>query len=99
MIHYEIKAIPAPGQAQALIGTVAAYRDLLSKHGAKSAESYVVAAGNDVGSLVHIISYDTIAAAEKVQAAVQNDADWNALQTEVAPLVASYSITTLNQLA
>ena len=98
MIHYGIQAIPAPGKGQALLETVPTYKKLLAKHGAKSAQSFIVAAGQDVGSVFHVVAYETIAAAEKVQDAVRNDGEWNDLQAKVAPLVASYSITTLAEL-
>ena len=99
MIHYGIHAIPAPGQAEALAGTVATYQKLLKKHGAKSVQSFTVAAGQNVGSVFHVVAYETMSAAEKVQDAVRTDKEWKALQAKVSPTVASFSITTLAELA
>ena len=98
MIHYGIHAVPAPGQAAALAGAVGTYQKLLTTHGAKSVQSFVVAAGQDVGSVFHVVAYDTMSEAEKVQDAVRTDPVWQDLQDKTASMVASYSITTLAEL-
>jgi hypothetical protein len=95
MVHYGIHAIPAPGQAEALAGAVPAYQKLLAAHGAKSVQSFVIAAGQNVGSVFHIVAYDSMADAEKVQGAVRDNAEWKDLQAKTGPMVASYSINTL----
>ncbi len=98
MVYYGIHAIPAPGQAEALAGSVSTYQKLLRAHGAKSVESFAIAAGQNVGSLFHIVGYETMSDAEKVKGAVRNDAEWKDLQAKVGPMVASLSINTLESL-
>ena len=99
MVHYGIHAIPAPGQAEGLAAAVAPYQKLLSKHGAKSVESFVISAGQNVGSLFHIVGYENSADAEKVRDAVRNDAEWKDLQAKIGQMVASLSINTLDSLS
>jgi hypothetical protein len=98
MIYYGIHAIPAPGQAGALAGAVAPYQKLLSAHGAKSVESFVISAGQNVGSLFHIVGYENSTDAEKVRDAVRDDPEWKDLQTKIGSMVASLSINTLDAL-
>jgi hypothetical protein len=99
MVYYGIHAIAAPGQAEALAGSVPTYQKLLEAHGAKSVQSFVIAAGQNVGSIFHIVGYDSMSDAEKVKDAVRNDAQWKDLQAKTGPMIASYSINTLEALS
>jgi hypothetical protein len=99
MIHYAIHAIPTPGQSDPLAQTVPSYQKLLLAHGAKSVQSFVVGAGPDVGSLMHIVGYEDSAAAEKVRDAVRNDAEWKSLQDTVNSKIANLTIGTLYEVS
>jgi hypothetical protein len=99
MIHYAIHAIPTPGQSDALAQSVPEYQKLLRKYGAKTVQSFVVGAGPNVGSLMHLVGYEDSATAEKVRDAVQNDKEWKTLQGTVNSKIASLTIGTLFEIS
>ena len=98
MVYYGIHAIPTPGKAGDLAASVPGYHKLLTATGAKSVQSFVLTAGQNVGSLFHIVGYEKTADAEKVRDAVRNDGEWKDMQAKVGPITGSLSINTLEAL-
>lgn len=98
MVYYGIHAIPTPGKGGDLAASVPAYQKLLTDTGAKSVESFVITAGQNVGSLFHIVGYEQTADAEKVRDAVRNNGAWKDMQAKVGPMTGSLSINTLEPL-
>lgn len=98
MIYYGIQATPTPGGYGALKELVPPYAKLLKANGAKSVQSFVMSSGQSVGSIAHIVGFADHAAASKAGEALRANSEWTKLQERGAPVIASLSINTLQEL-
>lgn len=98
MIYYGVQASPTPGGYQTLKELAAPYAKLLKANGAKSVQSFVVGAGQNVGTIAHVVGFADREAAGKAGEALRANSEWTKLQERGAPVISSLTINTLHEL-
>ena len=98
MIYYGVQATAAPGGYPKVKELCAPYAKLLKANGAKSVQSFVVSAGQNVGTIAHLIGFADRDAAGKAGEALRANSELTKLQERGGPVIASLTINTLQEL-
>jgi hypothetical protein len=84
MIYIAHQLTPVPGKIEELLSKASRLTEVLKSHGEKQIAGFVVGLGQNVGSLVYIVSYDDAAAYQACQKAMMDTPDFKQLNGLIA---------------